>query len=425
MGAQLTTLQVPATVTASWPPWAEFLFRPARYKVAYGGRGSSKSWSFARALIAKAYSERLRILCARELQTSITESVHQLLSDQIALMGLSRYFDIQQQGIYCPRTGAEFFFYGIRNNTTKIKSTEGIDIVWVEEAEKISETSWQILIPTIREAGSEIWITFNPDEESDPTYRRFVINRPPDCVAVEVNWTANPWFPEELRREKDYLYRVDADAADWVWGGRPRTNTSSQIFRGKYTIETFIPPTPADTPTEQQWDGPYYGADWGFAQDPTVLMKLWIAGAQPGKTRGRLMVEYEAYGIGVEVIDIPRMFEKIPGARQHLIRADSSRPETISHVRNEGQFRIASAEKWKGSIEDGVAYLRSFEQIVIHPRCPHAQEEARLYSYKVDRLTHDVLPDIVDRHNHCWDAIRYALQPLIMNTSSLGVWSRL
>src|SRR5579862_1775392 len=129
----VSTLHVPAILNASFPPWAEFLFTPARYKVAYGGRGSSKSWSFARALIAKAYSERLRILCARELQTSITESVHQLLSDQIALMGLSRYFDIQQQGIYCPRTGSEFFFYGIRNNTTKLKSTEGVNIAWVEE----------------------------------------------------------------------------------------------------------------------------------------------------------------------------------------------------------------------------------------------------------------------------------------------------
>lgn len=413
-------------LNALFPPWAAFLFHPSRYKVAYGGRGSSKSWSFARALIAKAYSGRQRILCARELQTSISESVHQLLSTQIELMGLARYFDIQQQNIYCPHTGSEIFFYGVKNNPTKIKSTEGITICWLEEAEKISEDSWRILIPTIRESGSEIWVTFNPDEETDPTYQRFVVNPPPDCITREVNWTENPWFPDELRREKDYLYRVDPDAADWVWGGHPRTNRSAQIFRGKYIVEPFEPPTPDMCNAEHpMWDGPYYGADWGFAQDPTVLLKMWIAGARTGATQGRLMIEYEAYGIGVEITDIPEMFLRIPGSREHMIRADSSRPETISHVRNAGRFRIEPAEKWSGSIEDGVAYLRSFEQIVIHPRCRHAIEEARLYSYKVDRLTHDVMPDIVDKHNHCWDGVRYALEPLIRATSSGSVWARL
>lgn len=416
-----------AQLAATLPPWAEFLFRPARYKVAYGGRGSSKSWSFARALIARAYSSKCRILCARELQTSISESVHQLLSDQIGLMGLGPWFEIRQQAIYCPHTGSEFFFYGIRNNATKLKSTEGVNIAWIEEAEKISESSWRILIPTVREAGSEIWVTFNPDEETDPTYQRFVVHRPPDCAAVEVNWTENPWFPEELRREKDYLYRVDGDAAEWVWGGKPRTNNSAQIFRGKYTVSPFEPPTPDScAPESPMWDGPYYGADWGFAQDPTVLMKMWIAGARLGETRGRLMIEQEAYGVGVEVIDIPRMFSTVPGAQDHIVRADSSRPETISHVKNEGGFHIEPADKWTGCVEDGVAYLRSFEQIVIHPCCRHIQEEARLYSFKVDRLTHDVLPDIVDKHNHCWDAVRYALGPLICASSGgLGVWSRL
>jgi phage terminase large subunit len=409
---------------AEWPRWSEFLFRPSRFKVAYGGRGSSKSWSFARALIARAYTGKHRILCAREFQSSISESVHQLLSSQIAEMGLAPWFEIQSQSIRCLLTGSEFFFYGLRSNITKVKSTEGITLCWIEEAEKISDESWKVLTPTVRNPGSEIWVTFNPDEILDPSYQLFVTNPVPDCVARRVNWEMNPWFPPELAREKDYLYRVDPEAASWVWGGVPRTNRSSQIFRGKYVVDSFTPP-PNDRTQGPCWGGPYFGIDWGFSQDPTVLIRCWIAGAQPGVTRGRLMIEHEAYAIGCEIRDTVKLFDTVPGVRSHVLRADNARPETISHVKSEGALRIEPVEKWKGSVEDGVNYLRSFEEIVIHPRCQHTLEEARLYSYKVDRLTHDVMPDIVDRHNHCWDAVRYSLEPLIRGSTSLGVWGRL
>jgi len=356
------------------------------------------------------------VLCARELQNSIGESVHRLLSDQIEAMGLSRHYDVQQQGIY-GRNGSEFIFAGIKTNPTRIKSAERISICWVEEAEKVSERSWTILIPTIREDNSEIWVTLNPDEELDPTWQRFVVNPPPDSVVRAFNWHQNPWFPDALRREKDYLYRVDAEAAEHVWGGHCRQNASSQIFRGKYLVEAFAPPSPD---TGASWDGPYFGADWGFAQDPTVLVKCWL-----GEDARKLYVEDEVYRIGLELDDTGPTFERVSGVTQRVVRADSSRPETISHVRNHSQLRIEPAEKWKGSVEDGIAWLRSRETIVIHPRCRHAIEEARLYSYKVDRLTNDVLPEVVDRHNHVWDAIRYALEPLIIAGTSLGVWSRL
>jgi phage terminase large subunit len=297
----------------------------------------------------------------------------------------------------------------------------------VEEAEKISEESWKVLIPTIRRPGSEIWVTFNPDEENDPTYQRFVVNTPPDAWVMEVNWTENPWWNEadcaELRKEKDYLYRVDADAADWVWGGKPRTNRSAQIFRGKYVVEAFEPPDSL-VRSEMKWDGPYYGADWGFANDPTVLTRDWIVGFEHGKTQGKLMIEYESYGIGVEITDTPELFDKVPESRSHKIHADNSRPETISHVKNAG-FMIEGCEKWKGCEQDRVAFMRSFEQIVIHPRCKHSIEEARLYSFKVDRLTKEVTTDIVDKHNHTWDARGYGLESLVMASSGIGVWSRL
>ncbi len=420
-----------STSVASFPEWAQVLFKPQRYKVAYGGRGSSKSWSFARALILQSIRYPLRILCTRELQTSIAESVHRLLSDQIEEMGLNHLFEIQNNAIYRQpyekelqqgiTTGSVFFFYGLKSNVTKVKSTEGINIVWVEEAEKVSENSWEVLIPTIREPGSEIWITFNPDEENDPTFQRFVVHPPPNCVSIPVNWIDNPWFPEDLRFEKDYLYKVDPEAAHHVWEGQCRKNLSSQIFRGKYSVEAFAPPHPHDCDAAHpMWDGPYYGADWGFANDPTVLMKLWIDTKQ-----NNLMIEKEAYKVGLELDDTAAFFKReIPECVDRTIRADSARPETISYLARTGNLRIEAAEKWKGSVEDGIAYLKKFNKIIIHPRCEHQKMEAQHYSYKVDRLTRDVLAEVVDKNNHCWDADRYGLGPMIQG-GGLSVWLRL
>jgi phage terminase large subunit len=408
-----------------FPAGYEYLFEPHRYKVAKGGRGGNKSWSYARALLIHAAERTERVLCARELQTSIAESVHRLLRNQISIMGLDSYFEVQEQGIYGKHNGSEFFFYGLRNNVTKVKSAEGITKCWVEEAEKVSQASWEVLVPTIREPKSEIWISFNPDEENDPTYQRFVVSPPPDCVVHTSNWHDNPWFPDALRAEKDYLYRVDPEAAAHVWGGECRRNASSQIFRGKYVVENFTAPVEAYDRKAEGWDGPYYGADWGFSQDPACLVRCWIKGYAHGKTSGKLMVDYDEGGVGIELDDLPRAFARVPGYKDYAVRGDSSRPETISHVARHGAMNIRPSEKWKGCVEDGVAYLRSFEQIVVHPRCEATQQEMRLYSYKVDRLTGDVTADIVDKHNHRIDALRYALEPLIMASRSTGAWGRL
>lgn len=403
-----------------FPAWAECLFRPARYKVIRGGRGSGKSHSAARALILLAAERKLRILCTREFQNSISESCHELLTSQIRKMGLAHKFTIQQQSIVST-AGSEFIFIGVGSNPEKIMSAEGIDIVWCEQAERMSERSWEILVPTVREPGSEIWATLNPDEENDPTYRRFVTNTPPDCISLEINWRENPWFPPELERERAYLYGVDPESAECVWGGQPRTNQSAQILRGKYVIESFATPNPA---MDRSIAGPFYGADWGYANDPTVLVRCWIRGEEFGKTQGTLLVEYEAYAVGCEISDTPALFDRIPGAREHLILADCSLPSVISHVHNAG-FRIEGAEKWAGSVEDGVKYLRSFEKIVIHSRCAHTQEEARLWSFRQDRRTGVVMPDLANGYDHCWDSVRYALAKRIPAKSGLAIWQRL
>lgn len=212
-----------------FPEKLECLFKPSRYKVLYGGRGGAKSWGVARALLILAAQKPLRILCAREFQNSISESVHALLSDQIKNLGLSEFYEIQNTQIV-GRNGSAFYFAGLRHNVTKIKSFEGVDIVWCEEAQTISKSSWDTLIPTIRKEGSEIWITFNPSLEADETYQRFVVNPPSTAIVQKINWSDNPWFPKVLEQEKDDLKAKDPDAYLTVWEGHCKQTLDGAIY---------------------------------------------------------------------------------------------------------------------------------------------------------------------------------------------------
>lgn len=374
---------------AKRPPTVEFhpvyqdLFRPFRYKIYWGGRGGGKSWAIARALVLLGANKKLRILCAREIQHSIADSVHKLLSEQIYELNLESRYHVTKNAIL-GKNGTEFIFKGLRFNVREVKSTEGIDICWVEEAQSVSEESWSVLIPTVRKANSEIWLSFNPLDEDDPTYQRFILHTPPNAAVHKVGFRENPWFPDVLRQEMEYLKRVDYEAYLHVWEGEVRRISDAIIFKDKFVVEPF------ETPDSVRF---YHGADWGFAQDPTALVRCFI------KDR-RLYVDMEAYGVGVELDETGALFDAIPTARKWPIKADSARPETISYMKRAG-FNITAARKWQGSVEDGIAFMKSFEKIVLHPRCKHAIDEFGHYSYKVDKQTNDVLPIIVDANNHC------------------------
>ena len=387
------------------PEAFEDFFSPSRYKVAHGGRGSAKSWTFAAMLVLRAYAEPLRILCAREFQTSIGDSVHRLLCDTIERMGLSKYFSITQNSIKS-KAGAEFIFKGLRINPMEVKSLEGIDICWVEEAQRVSKESWEILIPTIRKKLAEIWVTFNPDSADDPTYQLFVANEREDAIVRKINFDANPFFDDSpLKAEMEFCKRIDFEAYLHIWEGNPKTVSDAVIFKNRYSVEAF------DTPSKV--DRFFYGADWGFSQDPTVLIRCFIVGRT-------LYIDQEVYGVEVELDEIPGFFAAVPDSNRWPILADSSRPETISKVAQAG-FNIRRATKWPGSVEDGIAYLKGFEKIVIHQRCKHVAEEFKLYSFKVDKKTGDVLPIVVDKHNHCIDALRYALDGYITKKEAARV----
>lgn len=378
------------------------LFQPARYKIYFGGRGGAKSWSIARALVKAAYEKPQLILCTREFQSSIADSVHRLIKDQIADMGLAPYFNSTKTAI-TGTNGSQFIFKGLQHSIQEIKSTEGVTICWVEEAQAISETSWEILIPTIRKAGSEIWISFNPDQESDPTYKRFVENTPPESVKEKVGWEDNPHFPAVLDTERRYMLEIDPEAYEHVWGGHCRTITDAVIFKGRFEISTFGEPPP-DTRI-------YYGLDFGFSQSPQAFVRCWIDGDS-------LKISHEAWGIGVELDDTADFLDQVPGARSWPIKADASRPETISHLKRKG-FDVSAAEKWPGSVEDGLTILKGFRKIIIHERCKHCAEEFRLYKYKVDKQTNEILPLIVKKFDNFPDAIRYSLVGLIRHSNLL------
>lgn len=378
------------------------LFEPHRYKVYYGGRGSGKSVNLGRALLIIGIQRRITVLCTREIQTSISDSVHRLLREQIESLGLGAFYRVTQNGIY-GINGTEFIFKGLRFNVREIKSTEGVDICWCEEAQAISAESWDVLIPTIRKSGSEIWISFNPLDEHDPTYERFVIS-PPDVAYVrKVNWDENPFFPEVLEKEKNWLKQRDYQSYLHVWEGEVRKHSNALIFGGYFSVESF------ETPNNARF---YHGADWGFSSDPSTLIRCFVDGQ-------KLYIDREAWGVGVEIDNTPALFDTIETARRWPIKADCARPETISYMRRHG-FNITAAKKWQGSIEDGIEFLKTYD-IIIHPRCVHTIDEFNHYSYKIDKQTGDVLPVVLDAWNHCIDALRYALDGLIKGRGQMKI----
>tara|TARA_R110000744_G_scaffold54678_3_gene115998 strand:+ start:2146 stop:3345 length:1200 start_codon:yes stop_codon:yes gene_type:complete len=378
------------------PDVFEGLLEPHPIKAFYGGRGGGKSTSFALALLVIGMKEKKRILCTREVQGSIRDSVHKLLSTCIENYGLNKHYTIYRDSIR-GRNGTEFIFHGLKHDPQQIKSLEGIDITWAEECQTIPAVSWRILTPTIlRKKNSELWLSLNPNLETDPTYQQFIVNQRPQQLTVKVNWDENPYFTDELKAEMEYQKELDYEDYLHIWEGECRRATEAQIFKNKSTVMDFTAPPDATF---------YYGLDWGFSQDPTVILRCHIFD-------NCLWIDYESGGRQVELDHTYKLIDDIPMAKQHIIRADSARPESISYIRRQG-YRIESVHKWGGSIEDGIEFIRSFKMVYIHSRCMETASEFLKYSYKVDRLTEDILPAIVDSNNHYIDALRYALQPMI------------
>lgn len=375
------------------PNWAEVLFNEKlRYIAIKGGRGSAKSHSVAESLIIRAASKPLRILCSREIQKSIKDSVKRLLDDKIKKVKLESFYEITDTEIR-GKNGSLFLFAGLRTNPESVKSMEGIDICWVEEAQTVSQKSLDILIPTIRKENSQIIFTWNPSLSTDPVDTMFSQNiLPPDSNLLHVNWNENPWFPKTLKKELDYDKSRDIDKYLHVWEGQYLANSETRVFKNWRIDEFEAPPDAIHR----------LGADWGFAVDPTTLVRCHIIGRT-------LYIDYEAYMVGCEIVNTPELFMTVPESEKWVIVADSARPETISHMRANGFPKIMKAVKGAKSVEEGIEFLKNYE-IVVHPRCLHTIDELTMYSYKQDPLTGNVLPILEDKKNHVIDALRYACE---------------
>lgn len=385
-----------------------------RYRCSHGGRGSAKTRTFALMTAIRGYMAAMNgqsgvILCAREYMNSLEESSMEEVKQAIrSVPWLNDFYELGEKYIRTKCRSVSYVFAGLRHNLDSIKSKARILIAWVDEAESVSEIAWTKLTPTVREAGSEIWVTWNPERDGSATDKRFRKNPPDNAVVVEMNYGDNPWFPSVLEEERlSDQERLDSATYAWIWEGAYLENSDKQVLANKYVVKSF----PDDL--WQKADRLLFGADFGFAKDPNTLLRQFIL-------NDCLYIEYEAYGIGVELDHMPAFYDKIPESRKWPIKADSARPETISYLKRQG-FNISAAKKWQGSVEDGITHLRGFKQIIIHPRCKETAKEARLYSYKTDRITGEVLPVIEDKNNHCWDAVRYGLDGYITQKSNAGL----
>ena len=394
----------------------------ARYKAFHGGRGGAKSHSFAQELILRGREQPLRVLCCREIQKAISSSVKQLLDDKIEAAGLSS----SQNGFYTSTdkkiyggNGTMFLFAGLRTNPDAVKSTEGIDIAWVEEANTVSQRSWGLLTPTVRKPNSEIWASWNRRFATDPVDNMFLGGTPPPrSIIRKVGWQDNPWFPDVLMEEMLWDKKRDYDKWLHVWEGEPVIHSQARVFKN-WVVEDI------DHMLNHKDAVPRLGADWGFSVDPTVLVECYVIGRT-------LYFRREAYKVHCEIDETPALFAgncdiDDPSNKRHWtnthghkgfqsvragnrIVADGARPETISYMANKG-FNIIRARKGAGSVEEGVEFIKSYD-VVIHPDCAHVIDEFTYYSYKEDPLTGEVLPILKDRDNHVIDAARYALEDL-------------
>lgn len=372
-----------------------------QYRALHGGRGSGKSQSAALMAAVMGYAEPLRILCTREFQVSIKESFHAELKAAIeSIPWLAANYDVGVDYIK-GRNGTEFIFRGLRRNEQSIKSLAKVDLTIVEEAEDVPETAWLALEATVlRNPGSEIWAIWNPRVDGSPVDQRFIKSPPANAMVVELNWQDNPFFPAglDVLRRRD-MERIDPATYSHIWDGQYLKNSKAQVFANKWRVESFE--------STAHWEGPYYGLDFGFSQDPTAAVKCWIH-------KDVLYVEQEVGGIGIEIDATAKLLtDAMTGIENYTVRADNARPESISYLKRKGIPKCIPVKKWPGSVEDSISHMRGYIEIVVHPRCTETRREFTLYSYKVDRNTGDVLPDIIDAHNHYIDAIRYAIEPMI------------
>jgi phage terminase large subunit len=377
------------------------LFAEARHKALYGGRGSAKSWSVATYLPIRGSQTRKRIVCARQFQNSIRDSSKELIEKRIRALGMANQFTVTDRYIIHDGTKTQFIFVGLERNIESIRSLEGADIVWIEEARTISNKSMEVLLPTVRQANSELIWTWNPEKPTDPVDKYFRDGKPPPrSIVTQVSFRDNPFFENtEMPNEMQVLRDGNFARYKHVWEGEYDVSYETKVFTN---VRIGRPELPADC-------APYYGMDFGFGSDPSFVVKIF---APPDKKQ--IYIANEASG-RVTMDQLPHMVRSVTREDGDLVRCDSSQPGTIEFLQSRG-INAVPAKKGPGSVKSGILFLQGYE-IIIDPNCEKMIEESHLYSWMTDKLTNQSLSTPVDAHNHGWDATRYATEELALEVS--------
>ena len=393
-------------IRAEFPAKLRPLFQPRRYKVMHGGRGGGKSWAVARALLLMAADQPLRVLCAREIQKSMKESVHRLLKDQIEALGLQAEFEVLETEIR-GYNGSVFLFTGLQSHTVdSIKSYEGVDRVWVEEAHGVSKKSWDTLIPTIRKEGSEIWLTLNPDMDTDETWVRFCGTPSPDTWVCEINWRDNPWFPRVLDEERKKAKRsMLADDYAHIWEGKARRVAAGAIYRhemealyldGRARDVPYDPTLPVHTVWDLGWNdamviymvqrGPQDVRIIDYIEDSHRTLDWYVA-----------QLEKRPFRWGTDYLPHD-------GKTKNLQTGKS----TEQLLRDMGRRSVRSQER-AGDVEEGIKAAR-----MMFPRCYFDQTKAaraleclKRYQRRIHSVTNEPMEPLHDQYSHGADGFRY------------------
>jgi phage terminase large subunit len=393
------------------------LFQPKRYKVIHGGRGSAKSWSVARALVSIGATKPIRVLCARETQKSIQESVHRLLKDQIESLGLDQFYTIQENKIL-GTNGTEFTFAGIRQQgVANLKSYEGTDICWVEEAQVVSKKSWDVLIPTIRKPGSEIWVTFNPELDTDETFSRFVVRPPEESIVIQMNWQDNPWFPPELDKERRQWLDRDPVGYLTTWEGKCRPAVEGAIYANEIEAtqrEGRIRAVPYDPQLKVHtvWD-------LGWNDSMSIICVQRVA----SEVRVIDYIEDSHRTIDSYVMQLQERkwnwgTDYIPHDGAHRdFKSGKSTQELLQTLGRNVQVLA------RGNPEEGIRLAR-----MIFPRayfdadrCTELVNHLKRYRRQINQVTQEAGAPLHDEHSHAADAFRYLAQSLdMMNNDNWG-----
>ena len=385
------------------PAWAADLLKPARFKAVYSGRAGGKSHFFAEYLLARMIADPdLQAVCIRKYRATITNSIQLLLANKIDERGWHKYFDVQRSEIKRIGGRGKIAFIGMQDhNASSIKGYEGFGVAWVDEATELDQYSLDLLIPTLRTQGAETWFSWNPDQQDDPVDAMFRPTPPKGSIVKRIHFTDNPFNSQTTKDDYARDLERDPEKHAWVWDGEYNVRSDVVVFAGRWRVAEL------DT---AGMDGPYYGADWGFATDPTAVIEVWVNG-------NSIYISRESYAYQLPIDKTARRWlTDIPGIERHVCFADNARPESINLVRRMGLPRLQPCNKWSGSVEDGVEWLRS-QDIVVHPKCKNMQTELKRYRYK-QRRDGEVIPVIVDKDNHLIDCLRYGLQKLIQKVPS-------